>query len=181
MNIHPLGSAEALAGCGCGQAVRAAGVAAKSRCGWLRRGFTLVEVVVSLGIFAFAIVVIVGALVMAGSDAGNDARRARAVDLLHTCFRDLDLAKAPGGNRSPTLGLAPLAWASTPQQVRLWFDANGTLVDGEKAAFFRADLTATRDPAEALGHLHGRIVWPVRHGIGGTAGDAELFTSVLLP
>ena len=147
----------------------------------LWRGFTLVEVVVSLGMFAFAIVVVVGALVTAGRATGNDARRALAVNILHTCFRELDWVKAPGSPPSPTLGLVPLAWASTPVRLRLWFDADGSLVDSEKNALFKADLTATRDSGAALGHLHGRIVWPVRHGMGGLAGDEELFTSLLLP
>ncbi|KAB2641272.1 MAG: type II secretion system protein [Verrucomicrobia bacterium] len=147
----------------------------------LQPGFTLIEVVVSLGMFAFAMVVIVGALVTAGRATGNDARRALAVDILHSCFRDLDLAKAPGSPPSPTLRLAPLAWSSTPVHLQLWFDADGSLVEAEKNAFFKADITATKDSGAALGHLHGRIVWPVRHGLSGLAGDEELFTSLQLP
>ena len=144
-------------------------------------GFTLVEVVVSLGVFAFAIAVIVGSLVTAGNSAGNDARRARAVELLHTCLRDLDFAKNQAGTRSPTLGLEPLAWGATPVKVRLWFDAEGIRVNAEKDAFFKCDLTATQDPAAALGHLHGRIVWPARQTSGRRAGEVELFTSLSLP
>ena len=148
--------------------------------GSVARGFTLVEVMVSLGVFAFAIVVILGALVAAGNDAGNDARRALAVDLLHNGFRDLDLVKAQSGGRSPTLGLAPLTWGAEPVRLRLWFDVSGAVVNSENNAFFKADLTATRDATAALGHLHGRIVWPARHA-GRPAGDVELFTSLVLP
>ena len=144
-------------------------------------GFTLVEVVVSLGVFAVAITVIVGSLVTASNSAGNDARRARAVEVLHGCLRDLDFAKAQAGTRSPTLGLEPLVWGATPAKVQLWFDAEGIRVDAEKDAFFKCDLTATRDPAAPLGHLHGRIVWPARQTSGRRAGEVELFTSLSLP
>lgn len=147
----------------------------------LARGFTLVEVMVSLGVFAFAIVVIIGALVAGGRDAGNDARRALAVDLLHNCFRELDLVKVPGSAHSPMLGLAPLTWGGEPVHLRLWFDVSGALVDSEQRAYYKADLTATRDAGAALGHLHGRVIWPARHGSGGIAGDVELFTSLVLP
>lgn len=145
------------------------------------KGFTLVEVMVSLGVFAFAIVVIMGSLGTAGSSAANDARRTLAVEILHHCFRDLDLAKVPANGPSPTLGLTPIAWQAKPAKVRLWFDADGKRVTDEKQAFFRCDLTPRRDAVMLLGHLHGRIVWPAMRRQGPPDGDAELFTSLLLP
>lgn len=145
------------------------------------QGFTLVEVLVSLGIFAFAMVVIVGSLGTSGAYSANDARRTRSADLLHTCFRDLSFARTEGSAPSPTLGLEPLVWGPTPAKVRLWFDGAGQRVDDEKRAFFKCDLTARRDPAGSLGHLHGRIVWPAQRQKGAPDGDVELFTSLLLP
>ena len=145
------------------------------------KGFTLVEVLVSLGIFTFAIVVIVSSLGTSGVVAANDARRTLTAELLRTCFRDLSFAQAPDSAPSPTLGLAPLVWGTTPAKVRLWFDAGGKRVDDEKKAFFKCDLTATRDATAPLGHLHGRIVWPAQRQKGAPDGDVELFTSLLLP
>jgi type II secretory pathway pseudopilin PulG len=144
-------------------------------------GFTLIEVLVSLGIFVFAIVVIVGSLASSGNFAANDARRTLTVELLHTCFRDLDLVKLPGSPPSPTLGLTPIVWDTKPAKVRVWFDVAGNRVSDEKQAFFKCDLTATRDTTGFLGHLHGRIVWPARRKQGAPDGDVELFTSLLLP
>ncbi|MCX6875600.1 MAG: hypothetical protein NTW21_17600 [Verrucomicrobia bacterium] len=144
-------------------------------------GFTLIEVVVSLGVFAFAVVVIVGSLASGSSYAANDARRSLAVEVLHQCFRDLDFVKTPTSKRSPTLGLAPIAWDAKPVQVRLWFDPAGRLVTSEQEAFFRCDLTATRNAAGSLGHLHGRMGWPVRNSSKRSEGKVELFTSLLLP
>ena len=144
-------------------------------------GFTLIEVLVSLGIFTFAIVVIVTSLGTSGTYAANDARRTVALEILHTCFRDIDLAKSPGSETSPTLGIARIPWESSPAKVRIWFDIDGRKVSTEKEAFFKCDLTPTRDPASPLGHLHGRIVWPANRLKGAPDGDVELFTTLLLP
>lgn len=145
------------------------------------KGFTLVEVLVSLGVFAFAIVVIVSSLGSSGTYAANDARRTLAVELLHTCFRDLDFSKASVNVPSPTLGIAPIAWDATPPKIRLWFDGDGKRVDSDKDAFFTCDLTPKRDPAARLGHLYGRIAWPAKRRSGPPDGEAELFTSLSLP
>ena len=145
------------------------------------QGFTLVEVIVSLGIFAFAIVVVISSLGTSGSYAANDARRTLAVEILHTCFRDLDQTKTPGTTTTPVLGLTPIKWADSPAKVKLWFDANGKRVTGDKDAFFTCDLTPALDPTGLLGHLHGRIVWPARRTTKVNDGDVELFTSLLLP
>ncbi len=145
------------------------------------KGFTLIEVLVSLGVFTFAIVVIVASLGTSGSYAANDARRTVAVEILHSCFRDIELAKSSGSGTSPTLGIQPISWESSPAKVRLWFDIDGRVVGSEKEAFFKCDLTPKRDAAGPLGHLHGRIVWPAKRLKGAPDGDAELFTTMLLP
>ena len=144
-------------------------------------GFTLIEVVMSIGLLAFAIMVIMSALGTAAHYASNDARRTLAVDLLHRSFTDLGLVNKPGTQRSPTLGLGPLTWGSSPSKLQVWFDAGGNVVTTQSKAFYRCDLTATRDERGAVGHLHGRILWPVRQSGRGVDGTAELFTSMSLP
>jgi type II secretory pathway pseudopilin PulG len=144
-------------------------------------GFTLIEVVVSIGLLAFAIMVIMAALGTAGRYAANDARRTLAVEVLHRSFHDLELASAPGARRSPLFGLTPIRWAPTQATIRLWFDADGNRVESQDQAFFRCELLATQDPQGALGHLHGRVVWPVRRSGDRPDGNVELFTSLLLP
>jgi prepilin-type N-terminal cleavage/methylation domain-containing protein len=151
------------------------------RCHKPANGFTLIEVMVSLAVFTFAILVIMASLGTSGSYAANDARRSAAVEILHTCFRDIDLAKSPGTETSPTLGIEPIPWEGKPAKVRLWFDIDGRKVGSEKDAFFKCDLTPRRDPAARLGHLHGRIAWPAKRQKGASDGDVELFTTLLLP
>lgn len=144
-------------------------------------GFTLIEVVLSIGLLAVAISVIMAALDAAGRYAANDARRALAVDLLQRSFLDLEVANRPGGGTSSMHGLAPVDWTAAPVKIQLWFDAAGVLVESRSKAFFGCELLANKDAGAALGHLHGRMVWPARKAGGRVAGKVELFTSMLPP
>lgn len=144
-------------------------------------GFTLIEAVLSIGLLAFAVTVIMAALNMAGNYSANDARRVLAVDLLHRGFRDLAMVNRPGAGLSPVLGLKPITWGKGTETLRLWFDAEGKRVETQAQAFFRCDITAYPDPTGAVGHLHGRMEWPARNNQGRTSGEVELFTSLLLP
>lgn len=144
-------------------------------------GFTLLEVLVSLGIFVFAITVILTSLGTSANSAANDARRSQAVEILNSCFEDLSLAGTATAAKSPIYKLQPIAWASDPAPVRLWFDAEGKQVADAKSALFECNIIATKDPAAPLGNIDGRIVWPAKRKNGSPDGAAELFTSVLLP
>lgn len=145
------------------------------------RGFTLLEVLVSLGIFVFAITVILTSLGTSASSAANDARRSQAVEILHSCFEDMSLSGTAADAKSPIYKLQPIAWSSVPAPVRLWFDAEGKQVTDAKTALFECNIIATKDPAAPLGNIDGRIVWPAKRKTGAPDGVAELFTSVLLP
>ena len=145
------------------------------------KGFTLIEVMVSLGVFTFAITVIVASMGTSGNYAANDARRTMAVDLLNNCFNDLEFVKTSDSKESPTLKIAPISWNASPPKIRLWFDMDGKRVDAVNKAFFRCDITPNKDAAGPLGHLQGRITWPAKREKGAPDGDVELFTSLLLP
>lgn len=153
----------------------------KNRCQQTAYGFTLIEVMLSMSVFTFAVLVIIATFGTSGNYAGNDAKRTIAVEILHTCFRDIDLSKNQVAEISPTLGIEPITWQGVPTKVNLWFDIDGNKVDSEKQAFFKCDVTPTRDPSSQLGHLHGRIVWPAKRQKGSPDGNVELFTSLLLP
>lgn len=144
-------------------------------------GFTLLEVLVSLGIFVFAITVILTSLGTSASAAANDARRSQAVEILNSCFEDLAMSGTAADAKSPIYKLEPISWSATSAPLRLWFDADGKRVDDEKSALFQCEIVATKDTAEPLGNIHGRIVWPAKRKNGSPDGAAELFTSVLLP
>ncbi len=147
----------------------------------LKTGFTLIEVVISLGVFALAIVALVNSLGIASGFSVSEARRVRGTEILHGCFRDLSFVQGSSITPSPTLAIAPIVWGAKPVQVRLWFDHAGRRVTNEAEGYFKCDLTATRDPAGKLGHLHGRVVWPAVRKKGPPDGEVELFTSLMLP
>jgi hypothetical protein len=144
-------------------------------------GFTLVEVVLSLGILALSITVIMGSLGASGRLAANDARRATAVDLLEKCFRDAGGVMRPAGTPSPMLGIEPLVWDAKPAKRSLWFNAEGERVEKEEESFFRCELTSIRPNNVRVGHLHGRVVWPARRRGVSPDGEVEMFTSLFLP
>jgi prepilin-type N-terminal cleavage/methylation domain-containing protein len=145
------------------------------------RGFTLLEVLVSLGIFVFAITVILTSMGTSATAAANDARRSQAVEILNSCFEDISLSGTAADGKSAIYRLQPIAWSSVPAPIRLWFNAEGKQVTDAKTALFECKITATKDPAASLGNLDGRIVWPAKRKSGSPDGVAELFTSVLLP
>lgn len=144
-------------------------------------GFTLIEVLVSLGVFLFAITVIVTAIGSAAGDAGNDARSSLAAGVLHDCFRDLEYVVNTDATASPTLKLAPVSWSTSPSEQVWWFDVRGRRVPSEGEAFFRCEMVSVRETAARLGHLRGRMVWPAKRRTGAPDGEVELFTSLLLP
>lgn len=145
------------------------------------KGFTLIEIMVAMGIFAFAITVILTMLGASGSTIANDARRAKASELLGTCFRDVDFSKNSASGPSPVLNLTPIDWNATPVEVEVFFDAEGNKVASVEGAFYHCQLNARRDPTSPLGHLQGLVIWPAQRTTGVPDGQVELFTSLLLP
>lgn len=144
-----------------------------------KAGFTLIEVILSIALLAFAITIIMAALAAGNSYAANDARRSLATNLIQRVFHDIELTDPLPNARSPMLGLNPVNWNASPQRTDLWFDANGNPVPSRNRAFFRLELTTNRDPSGALGHLHARVAWPAT--TTRADGSAECFTSLLLP
>lgn len=145
------------------------------------KGFTLIEIIVAMGIFVFAITVILTMMSSSGSTVANDARRGKGSELLKTCFREVDFSKNPPSGPSPVLDLPPINWNATPTEIEVFFDVDGKKVAGAEAAFYRCKLSATRDPQSSLGHLQGLVTWPARRRSGAPDGQVELFTSLLLP
>ncbi len=146
-----------------------------------RAGFTLMEAVLSVGILAFALVVIIGALGTAARMTAQDQHQQVALELLHDCFTDLASATARHDGRSPVFHLdVPAAPAKAGLQ-QLWFDVDGRRLPDEAGAFFRCDLAIHPDANPSLAHLHGHVRWPARATGLRPDGEAELLTSIALP
>lgn len=145
-----------------------------------RRGFTLLEVIVSLGIFVFAITVILTSLGTSASSATNDARRTQAAEILNSCFQDIAVSGTAADSKSPMYQLAPISW-DNPAKFQYWFDQDGKKVTDENSALFKCEIVPTKDQSAPLGNLYGRIIWPAKRKNGAPDGQVDLFTSVLLP
>ncbi len=144
-------------------------------------GFTLLEVIISLGVFVFAITIILASLGSSSSAAANDARRTLAGEILNSCFQDLSLAGKAPKEKSPLFGLEAISWNANPAPIELWFDTAGTRVPNKDQAFYKCEIVPTKDAAAPVGNISGRIEWPAKRAKGPAEGETELFTSVLLP
>ncbi len=145
------------------------------------QGFTLLEVIMSLGIFAFAITVIIASIGSSAGSAASDARRTQAAEILDSCLQDLSLSPAAINSKTPMFQLEPIAWTAEPAKLELWFDTSGNQVAGTQDAFYKCEIISTKDSSAPLGNLNGRIAWPAKRGQGAPDGQVELFTSILLP
>lgn len=145
-----------------------------------RQGFTLIEVLVSLGVFLFVITVVIASIGTAGGSAANEARKTLAAGLLQDCLRDYGFVANTSATTTPALKLEPISWSGTPAGQTVWFDARGRRVKSADEAYFRCEIIPTRETAAPLGHLRGRMTWPAKRKEAAPDGEVELFTSLLL-
>ena len=144
------------------------------------RGFTLMEVVVSIGILAVALPTIAGTIGTCSRRAAESGHEARATWLLDGMLSDLRAVVR--GRQSATAIYEIAAPASVPATDELFFDGEGVLLEDEKGAFYRCRLEFRPDESSAsLIHLQGRISWPAAAREGREQGAVELVTSIVKP
>jgi len=144
------------------------------------RGFTLVEVVISLAILTVAISTIFLTLSYASKSTTESAGKSQAIEILVQTFADINAANTNRFLESPQYSI------TTPDgdtsDDLLWFDGEGRRVAGQQDAYFRCELTYHQDSRHTdLRHLHGRVAWPARAEEGREPYQTELLTSLLLP
>lgn len=121
-----------------------------------RAGFSLVEVVVALGITAFCLVAVFGLLPVALNTNRDSVQQTEAADLVSLIEGDLRSAPSGPGAISPAFGIRipdhPTAAAETLDP--LFLDDGGTAVSSAASAKYRVSLT--------FGSAHGRNATPVQ-------------------
>jgi len=158
--------------------------ATRSRPDWeiaVRRGFTLVEVVISIAVLAVALSVIVASVTYSSGKAADNSRKIQALTLAETAVSDLRSALQ---NNRPTTAIlsfnAPVKPAAVGEAV-IFFDAEGTKVANQNQAFFKCRLGYHPDAAiTSLTHVHTRIIWPAVAAPGREQGAVEFLTSFSL-
>lgn len=146
----------------------------------LARGFTLMEVVVSIGILAVALPTIAGTISYSSKRAAESGHEVRAIWLLDSMQSEL---RATVRGQHPATAIHAIAKpASVPSSEDLFFDSEGVQVDDLKEAFYRCRLEFRPDASsDDLIHLQGRIIWPAAAPEGREQGSVELVTSILKP
>jgi prepilin-type N-terminal cleavage/methylation domain-containing protein len=148
--------------------------------GRTRRGFTLMEVVVSIGVLAMALAVIVTSIAFSGNRGAENSRKSQALSLAESAAADVTAALKQELTRSERLGIPPPA-AGVEATETVYFDANGVTSDKAKG-FYQCRVSYHPDKSiNGLTHMHLRVLWPARARPGREEGAVELLSSVKVP
>ena len=143
-------------------------------------GFTLMEVMISIGILAVALSTIAGTIGYSSARAAEMSRKTQATWLLEGMLGEVRGAIRDRQPQSPVHRIE--IPAGMPGTEEMWFDGGGLRVEKQGDAVFRCRLEFRADPTSAtLCHLHGRVSWPAAAPEGKEKGSAELLTSILQP
>jgi prepilin-type N-terminal cleavage/methylation domain-containing protein len=147
-----------------------------------RGGFTLVEVVIAIGVLAIALAVIVGSVAFSSGRGAENARKIQALTLAETAVTDLRGAlNNPTRAKSGLLAIDRPANPPVAATKEIYFDAEGVKVDSKTGAFFAATLNYYPDAGvTSLVHVHTRLVWPAAAKVGSEQGSVELLNSFSL-
>jgi prepilin-type N-terminal cleavage/methylation domain-containing protein len=146
------------------------------------RGFSLVEIVISLAILAVAMSTIFLTLSYASKSTAESTGKSQAIEILVQTFADINAANINRFLKSPQYSIAAPDGDTPERRDLLWFDGEGRRVADRQDAYFRCELTYHQDSRHTdLLHLHGRVAWPARAEEGREPHQTELLTSLLLP
>ncbi len=141
-------------------------------------GFTLMEVVVSIGILAVSLTTIAGTIGYSSRRAAESSRRIQAAWLLDGMIAETAAAVRGRQLESAIHRIEPPA--NTPAEEELFFTSEGSRVEKPEDAFFRCRLEFRADATSAeLVHLQGRVTWPAVARDGREQGSVDLLTSIL--
>lgn len=145
------------------------------------RGFTLVEVVISIGVLAIALSVIVGSIAYSSGRGAENSRRLQALSLAETAVTDLRSALNNSRTTTTMLALATPANPPVAKTQVVYFNAEGVKVDSATGAFFKCTVNYYPDAGvTSLAHVHLRVTWPALAKEGSEQGAAELLNSFAL-
>jgi len=146
-----------------------------------RRGFTLMEVVVSIGVLAVALSVIIASIGFSSSRGAENSFKAQAISLAETALADVGGALRNNQEVSEIYRITPPSESSEGREM-LYFDVDGMLATDRERGFFTCNLEFHPD-AEVAGlmHVHARISWPTKAKPGREQGAVELLTSYSMP
>jgi len=138
-------------------------------------GFTLIEVIVALGVFVVAITVLMGAIPYGMRQVQTATNESLAMTTMEAIRDDLALALAAKMTTSLRYGLTPSGTGvTTPVDFKI--KDNGELATANEAARFRVLGTLQRPTPANPGplQLHLRATWPAKAPAGRETGALDL-------
>jgi uncharacterized protein (TIGR02598 family) len=130
-----------------------------------RRGFSLVEVALALGVTSFALITIVGLLPLGIGTLRQTVEETAAINIATGVVADLHQAPsaaaiALNSSLSPK---SPLYGVDVTQpSATIYLDGNGTLEPSAATARYQANIVLTAPPAGARNATEGSVIitWP---------------------
>ncbi len=139
-------------------------------------GFTLLEVVIALGIFVFAITAIMGVIPGGMEQVQAASNENRAMAEMEAMRDDVGLAISSGMAKSLRYGITPPT-VSKPFVVDYKISEDGAIAPANGNALYRIAGNIRRDSDTAPYYLSLRATWPAKAPAGREAGAVELFTA----
>ena len=120
------------------------------------RGFSLVEVILALGLASFALIALIGLLSVAFRSSRDTAEETRVVSILETMVADRMVS--PQGTNSTMYGIPPL---SAESSSTIYIREDGSVGSQASDARFRIDIRAHPAAGQGRpGYMHFQATWP---------------------
>lgn len=135
------------------------------------QGFSLVEVMLAIGIFVFAIMLLFGLLPLGIKSGSNSVEEVEASQMLDHISQDIRNLGA-SGNISPLYGLNVPTSGTGSEEIFFSRDLQKTSLSSDR--FYRIESTIKKDGARYNVHL--RATWPAQADKTNAEGSCEVVT-----
>ena len=145
-----------------------------------QRGFSLIEVVIAIGICSFCMIAMLGLLPVALKSVQTTTQQTAAATILKSISMDLR-STVSGSNLSPSLGIPLPAWntQNVATNKTLYFDENGTLYSSSSSANVRYAATLMLSNSNVFVTIAQiRVYWPASAATTNALGAVETVASI---
>ena len=158
--------------------------------GRTKNGFSLIEVVLALAVFSFAVIAVVGLVPSGLVSLQSSSADSLALNVLQDISQDIALTtQAPVTSRTSPRYKIPVPIPSTatpPSPLTYYFNDGGVLAASNTTARYKVTVTIIPPGAIAGGgayqatQVYLRATWPAAAKPGTEAGGVDLYSSFLM-
>lgn len=142
-----------------------------------REAFSLVEVVIAVGIAAFCLVVMLGLIPTGLSTNKDSSGETAAANIARCIFSDLR-ATSKGNTVSPLYGIDFPSGGSPQTTTLYWDEAGSTNSSGSTQTKYRSTVTLTSNSPSATLTVAVLITWPSSASTNTAPGRYEVTTAI---